>query len=106
MAGKRGLPANPLRDLTETLWERLDVESQESCIHPSVSDTARVGPVLRCSPFCRESEDNGHKKGYKYGCKYGCKYGWKSGGLPFRFPPTVYTLLDSDGASRRCPVQE
>ena len=26
-----------------------DVESQESCIHPSLSDTARAGAFLRCS---------------------------------------------------------
>jgi len=53
-----------------------------------LSHTARARPVLRCSPFCRESEDNGHKKGEKYGYKYG----YESGGFHVSLVRVVYTF--------------
>jgi hypothetical protein len=45
-----------------------DVESQESCIHLSVSDTARTRSLLRCSPLLsrqNKRKENGYKDGYK-----------------------------------------
>jgi len=51
-----------------------NVESQESCIHPMLSHTARARPVLRCFPLLSRQnyrKENGYQYGYKNGYKYG-----------------------------------
>ena len=78
---ERGLPANLLRDLGEGFRNPSEVESQESRIHPGISDTARARPLLRGSPLLsrrnqREEygkencDENGGKNGYKSGDRF------------------------------------
>jgi hypothetical protein len=57
----------------ERLRNASNVESQEPCIHPSVSDTARARLVLRCSPVLsrHHREENRYKTRYKYRYEYG-----------------------------------
>jgi hypothetical protein len=44
-----------------------NVESQESCIHPMLGQTAHARPFLRCSPLLsahnrrKEKKENGYK---------------------------------------------
>jgi serine/threonine protein kinase len=41
----------PLEQVLGAFRNASNVESQESCIHPMLSHTARTRPVLRCSPL-------------------------------------------------------
>lgn len=82
------------RTLCET-WRRAfrnasEVESQESCIHLSVSGTARARPVLRCSPYREEHQENSYKNARKNAYKNGDR-------LHVSFPRKVYTFQARTG---------
>jgi hypothetical protein len=61
----------------ENLQERSEVESEESCIHFCVSETASARPVLRCFPSISRQHgwekhcyENAHEDGYNYGSRF------------------------------------
>jgi hypothetical protein len=91
--------------LSETLRRAFrnasNVESQESCIHPGVSDTARARRIPRCSPSLsrqNQKEENGYKHGYENGHKNG-----EIHVSPLR---TVYTSQGDHGSGHKGPFTQ
>jgi hypothetical protein len=92
---------NHFRDVEESLSDRSDVESQESCRHLVLGDT-----LIPRSFSSFSAQIKGTDKHTENGYKYGCKYGYKSGGFHVSLLETVYTFQGSDGALLRRPPQK
>lgn len=62
---RSSLPIRTDKTLRRAFTNASNVESQESCIHPSLSETACARLVLRCSPLLsrhNHRKENGYKK--------------------------------------------
>jgi hypothetical protein len=81
--------------MAATVWERSDVESQESCGHLILGDTLFPRSFSSFSASIKGT-DKHTENGHKYAREHSYKNGYKSCGFHISLLPTVYTR-DLDG---------